>query len=109
MELDLNTTTAVIMALGVLTPFVTAVLTKLRDPNWWKGVVSLTTAIAIGAFAEIQGAGLDAAQVSDIVANSLVVWGFHLMTFFGLTEDMVAKVARLPQVMRFSLPSPKGS
>ena len=106
MELDFTTTTTVLLILGTVTPFVTAVLTKLRDPDWWKGLVSLTSAAAIGLFAEIQNVGLDAVEAADVVRNGLLVWGVHLMAYFGVTKDMVSKFAQLPSVVKMALPGP---
>ncbi len=94
MDFDINTSMSLLVFLGALTPFVTAFLTRLRDPEWFKGVVSITTAAAVGAFAAIQGVGLDAVAAGDIVQHSLAVWAVHLMTYFGVSKEMVAKAAK---------------
>lgn len=94
MEFNIDTSMNFLVFLGALTPFLTAVLTRLRDPEWFKGVVSLTVAAVAGAFAAIQDSGLDAVSVQEIVQHGFAVWLVHLMTYFGLTKDAVTKLAK---------------
>ena len=89
-----------LVLLGLVTPFLTAVLTKLRDPDWFKGLVSLAGAAAVGLFVEMQQVGLDAVELRGVIESAVAAFGVHLMSYFGVTKDMVANFAKLPSVVK---------
>ena len=92
MELELQESVGIVVLLGALTPFLTAILTRLRDPDWFKGLVSLTSAVVIGAVASaVESDGL---ALEETLQNAGAVWIVHLMSYFGLTKDMVERLAK---------------
>lgn len=101
MELEL---TNLMVIAGLVTPFLTAVLTKLRDPDWFKGIVSMTGAAIAAFLIEAQQVGLDAVQLQSTAETAVSIWAVHLVTYFGVTKDMVNKLAQLPAVVKMSLP-----
>jgi len=89
-EFDLNTSMSVLVLLGAITPFVTAVLTKMRDPEWKKGLVSMILVAATGIWAEAQSG--DVFSTVEAVQAGAVAWLIHLGTYFGITSEMVARL-----------------
>ena len=76
---------------GMVTPFITAVTTKVNEKDWFKGLVSMTLALAGGAaIAATESGGVELASTLE---NGVTVWAFHLMSYFGISKDAVADVA----------------
>jgi hypothetical protein len=95
-----------VMLLGAITPFITAVAARLRTPDWFKGLISITLAAAVGIVSAI----LDAPEGSTIewqtaIENGGGVWAVHLMTYFGITSDMVKKLHDTTKTVGISLPA----
>lgn len=90
-----DTSVSFIVLLGALTPFLTAIVTKLQDPDWFKGLVSLTASVALGLVGSLESSG--EIVLSDVITNGLSVWGLHLMTYFGISKEAVSKVAKVSQ------------
>lgn len=88
MVLDLNT----IALIGVITPFITAVVTRVHTPDWKKGVISITLASIvglIGGMIDASGTGFDWRMALN---DGIAVWGTHLLTYFGITATMVERL-----------------
>lgn len=93
---DIDFQLKAIMLLGVLTPFATAIIAKMRTPDWWKGLISITLSAGVG----IVSALFDAPDGSTIewstaVANGFGVYLLHLASYFGITSDMVHRLNRV--------------
>ncbi len=78
--------------LGAVTPFATAILTKLKDPDWFKGLVSLTLAVLVGVGASLEIGG--DIVFNEVAQNAFGVWLIHLMTYFGVSKDAVTRTAQ---------------
>jgi hypothetical protein len=93
MNLDIDTTLTTLVFLGALTPFITAILTKLRDPDWFKGLVSMTLAVGAGVLASLQASDGEIV-LQEVLHNGFGVWLVHLMTYFGVSKDAVDSLSR---------------
>lgn len=93
MDLNLDTSLSLLIFLGALTPFVTAVLTKLRDPDWFKGLVSMTLAVGSGVLASLESTSGEIV-LQETLHNAFGVWLVHLMTYFGISKEAVARLSR---------------
>jgi hypothetical protein len=93
MDLNIDTSLSLLIFLGALTPFVTAIITKLRDPDWFKGLVSMTVAVGVGVVASLDSSGGDIVA-REVLSNAFGVWLVHLMSYFGISKDAVARLAK---------------
>lgn len=87
MTLDLN----MIALIGIITPFITAICSKVRTSDWQKGIISITQASIVG----ILGAAFTSKSGFDwtvALNDGIAVWGTHLLTYFGITSTMVDRL-----------------
>lgn len=106
MDLDPEFTLNALLLVGAISPFITAIAAKVNTPNWWKGVISITTSALTGVFQGFWAAGADF-DVDSAVGTAVAVWATHLLTYFGISEDAVQRLHRATS--NIGLPSPKGS
>jgi len=76
--------------IGALLPFVTALVTKFKTPDWQKGLVSM-----IGAC--LAGTAISALSDGTITwetwaQDSVTIWLTHLATWLGVSSQAVAKL-----------------
>jgi len=87
MTLDINT----IALIGLITPFLTAILTRVHTPDWKKGILSITQASIIGMAAAAFSAG-PGFNWTVALNDGIAVWGTHLLSYFGVTATMVGRL-----------------
>lgn len=92
MELNVDNPMSLLVLAGAVTPFITAILTKLRDPDWFKGLVSMTLAVIVGVIGSLQLEG--DIMLDETLRNAFGVWLVHLMTYFGISKDAVARLSK---------------
>lgn len=92
MQLDIQTSMSALVLLGALTPMLTAILTRLRDPDWFKGLVSMTAVVGVGVLSSFENSG--EFTLSEVLQSGAAAWGVHLATYFGVTKDMVTNLSK---------------
>jgi hypothetical protein len=90
MDLSINLQDWVVL-LGTVTPFLTAIAAKLNTPDWWKGLLSITWAVAAGVVNQWfdSSGGFDLGMVAD---NAFSIWLVHLLSWLGVSRDAARKV-----------------
>jgi len=91
MQFDLQTSMSALVFLGALTPFLTAILTRFRDPDWFKGIVSISGAALVGLLSTIENSS--SVTASEVLQSGGVAWLVHLATYFGVSSQMVARLS----------------
>lgn len=88
--MDVLTSSPWLLLVGAGMPFVTALLTKARSPDFFKGVVSLMLALVVAVGNTILADGGSGWQT--IGNDAIVVWSAHLITWLGVTGTAVKKL-----------------
>ena len=88
------------LAIGVLIPFVTAIVKKAGSPDWQSGLITVTVTALYAALDELTAGGVDTFDVETFAATFLSVWTTALLSWLGLTSDATNKVmGRTPGVV----------
>jgi hypothetical protein len=81
----------ILLIVGIVVPFITALGAKYDAPDWLKGLISIT-ASAIIAYVRLQIDSNQEVTWEAFVNGFIQVWGAALITWLGITADAVARV-----------------
>ena len=91
MEFEVVNALSYLVFLGFLSPHVTAILTRLRDPEWFKGVVSLVLVSIVGVVASLSDGSI---VVNEALFNGFATWMLHQMSYYQVSKESVARLAK---------------
>ncbi len=97
-----------LFVVGVLIPFVTALLTKWQAPDWVKGLVTIT----LSAVAVVGRTVIDnhlPLTWDTFTVQFFQVWPVALITWLGATSDLTAKVNQRTATFGVGQPATAGA
>ncbi len=92
-----------IVIVGVLSPFVTALAAKSGTPDWFKGVLSICTAVVAGVVNQLLTDG--SFDLTNALTDASAVWSTHLLTWLGISSAAVAAVHEKTKDAGVALPA----